>query len=160
MGRPKGSRSSEARSKSADAEKKSRGKRYSGSEKAKILEQALAEISQGGQITKIAEKLGVTFFTLKSWLGESGDTAKPAKKTRGRKAGRPKKSAKSELSVTTALKTPGKRGRKPKAVAANSSETPTSIKTLEKKLEDLTARYVNLAHLYGELITKFGSPKL
>jgi len=159
MGRPKGSRSSEPR-KSGDSEKKTRGKRYSGAEKAKILEQALAEISQGGQITKIAEKLGVTFFTLKSWLGESGDTAKPAKKSRGRKAGKPKKSVKSELSITTAPKVPGKRGRKPKSVVTKLVDSPTSIKTLEKKLEDLAARYVNLAHLYGELITKFGSPKL
>ena len=164
MGRPKGSRSAES-SKSANADKKSRGKRYSGDEKAKILNQALAEISQGGQITKIAEKLGVTFFTLKSWLGESGQSIKPARKARVRKTVRAKKNRSGNITLTTApaavVATPAKRGRKPKtAAAATSNESPSSLKSLEKKLEDLTARYMNLAHAYGELIAKVGSPKL
>ena len=159
MGRPKGSRSADSR-KSANIEKKSRGKRYSGVEKAKILEQALAEIAQGGQITKIAEKLGVTFFTLKSWLGDSGESVKPARKPRGRKPGKAKKASKASLSAVATVVTPGKRGRKPKAASTQSSDSPTSMKNLEKKLEDLTARYLNLAHLYGELISKFGSPKV
>jgi transposase-like protein len=162
MGRPKGSRSA-ATGKLAAADKKSRGKRYSGEEKTKILNQALSEISQGGQITKIAEKLGVTFFTLKSWLGESGQDVKSVKKPRGRKSGRPKKarqSASKEVVNSVVSETPAKRGRKPKAAAIAGDQSSSKLNSLEMKLEDLAARYKNLAHAYGELIAKVGSPKL
>ena len=50
MGRPKAVRS-EKPLKSSSTDKKSRGKRYGDAEKARILEQAMAEIKNGGQIT-------------------------------------------------------------------------------------------------------------
>ena len=180
MGRPKAVRS-EKPLKSSSSDKKSRGKRYGDAEKARILEQAMAEIKNGGQITKIAEKLGVTFFTLKTWLKESGsskDSGGAIAQKRGR--GRPKGSLKKTAAAPAApaatteagdavavVKVPGKRGRKPgytKAAAAAASATSAtstdSIKNLEQKLEELTRRYINLAHLYGEISSKIGSNKV
>jgi transposase-like protein len=164
--------------KSSSSDKKSRGKRYGDAEKARILEQALAEIKDGGQITKIAEKLGVTFFTLKTWLKESGSSKESGgaiaqKRGRGRPKGSLKKTAVAPAATTEAgdpvavVKVPGKRGRKPgytKAAAAAASATSAtstdSIKNLEQKLEELTRRYINLAHLYGEISSKIGSNKV
>ena len=177
MGRPKAVRS-EKPLKSSSSDKKSRGKRYGDAEKARILEQAMAEIKNGGQITKIAEKLGVTFFTLKTWLKESGSSKESGgaiaqKRGRGRPKGSLKKTAAAPAATTEAgdavavVKVPGKRGRKPgytKAAAAAASATSAtstdSIKNLEQKLEELTRRYINLAHLYGEISSKIGSNKV
>lgn len=177
MGRPKAVRS-EKPLKSSSSDKKSRGKRYGDAEKARILEQAMAEIKNGGQITKIAEKLGVTFFTLKTWLKESGSSKESGgaiaqKRGRGRPKGSLKKTAVAPAATTEAgdpvavVKVPGKRGRKPgytKAAAAAASATSAtstdSIKNLEQKLEELTRRYINLAHLYGEISSKIGSNKV
>jgi transposase len=177
MGRPKAVRT-EKPLKSSSGDKKSRGKRYGDVEKARILEQALAEIKDGGQITKIAEKLGVTFFTLKTWLKESGSSkdsggAIAQKRGRGRPKGSLKKTAVAPAApaATTeagdsvaVVKVPGKRGRKPgstKAAASAASASSTdSIKNLEQKLEELTRRYINLAHLYGEISSKIGSNKV
>jgi transposase-like protein len=161
MGRPKANKTADIVKASAN-EKKSRGKRYSGDEKTKILEQALAEIGQGGQITKIAEKLGVTFFTLKSWLKESGQAVKTTGK-RGRAKGARKQAKVTSKPVPTAeastapARIPAKRGRKP---GVKSAAPVSQISILESKMEELTNRYVNLAHLYGELISKIGSPKI
>ena len=174
MGRPKAVRT-EKPLKSSSGDKKSRGKRYGDVEKARILEQALAEIKDGGQITKIAEKLGVTFFTLKTWLKESGSSKESGgaiaqKRGRGRPKGSLKKTAVAPAATTEAgdavavVKVPGKRGRKPgstKAAASAASASSTdSIKNLEQKLEELTRRYINLAHLYGEISSKIGSNKV
>ena len=180
MGRPKAVRT-EKPLKSSSGDKKSRGKRYGDVEKARILEQALAEIKDGGQITKIAEKLGVTFFTLKTWLKESGSSkdsggAIAQKRGRGRPKGSLKKTAVAPAATTEAgdavavVKVPGKRGRKPgytkakaaaaAAASATSGTSTDSIKNLEQKLEELTRRYINLAHLYGEISSKIGSNKV
>lgn len=164
MGRPKAVRS-EKSAVSASSEKKSRGKRYSDAEKAKILDQALAEIKVGGQITKIADKLGVTFFTLKTWLKDSGsskDTLVAPKRGRGRPKGS-LKTAKSTPAAApaaaAAAPVKGKRGRKPKAVAATGN-VPEYVRSLEDKLNELHSRYLNLAHLYGEIVSKVGSHKV
>lgn len=172
MGRPKAKKSSNV-TKPVVNEKKARGKRYTGEEKAKILEQALAEIGQGGQITKIADKLGVTFFTLKSWLKGTGQVAKGRSKKASAK--RSRKSSKSSDNAVVAVESAGvsktaeatpapaaaKRGRKPgKSAAAVEVESATPLKDLERKLEELTLRYTNLAHLYGELVSKYGSTKI
>jgi len=185
MGRPKAVRT-EKPLKSSSSDKKSRGKRYGDAEKARILEQAMAEIKNGGQITKIAEKLGVTFFTLKTWLKESGSSKESGgaiaqKRGRGRPKGSLKKTAAAPVAhaatseageAVAAVKIPGKRGRKPgytkaKAAAAASASASAapgtstdSIKNLEQKLEELTRRYINLAHLYGEISSKIGSNKV
>ena len=178
MGRPKAVRS-EKPLKSSSSDKKSRGKRYGDAEKARILEQAMAEIKNGGQITKIAEKLGVTFFTLKTWLKESGSSKESGgaiaqKRGRGRPKGSLKKTAVAPAATTEAgdpvavVKVPGKRGRKPgytkaaaaAAASATSATSTDSIKNLEQKLEELTRRYTNLAHLYGEISSKIGSNKV
>ena len=179
MGRPKAVRS-EKPLKSSSSDKKSRGKRYGDAEKARILEQAMAEIKNGGQITKIAEKLGVTFFTLKTWLKESGSSKESGgaiaqKRGRGRPKGSLKKTAVAPAATTEAgdpvavVKVPGKRGRKPgytkaaaaaAAASATSATSTDSIKNLEQKLEELTRRYINLAHLYGEISSKIGSNKV
>ena len=175
MGRPKAVRTAKA-TESASTEKKSRGKRYSDAEKGKIIEHALAEINSGGQITKIAEKLGVTFFTLKTWLkdaGSSKDTLVAPKRGRGRPKGSVKKVAAAPAAAEAApapaaapvAKVPGKRGRKPKSAvaapaAAKSAGVPDYIQGLEQKLEELTRRYMNLAHLYGEIVSKVGSHKV
>jgi len=172
MGRPKAVRPAKA-TESAKTEKKSRGKRYSDAEKGKIIEHALAEIKSGGQITKIAEKLGVTFFTLKTWLKDSGsskDALVAPKRGRGRPKGSVKKAAAAPAAAAVAApaaaaaaKVPGKRGRKPKAAAAPAAAAagvPDYIKGLEQKLEELSRRYMNLAHLYGEIVSKVGSHKV
>lgn len=175
MGRPKAVRPAKA-TESAKTEKKSRGKRYSEAEKGKIIEHALAEIKSGGQITKIAEKLGVTFFTLKTWLKDSGsskDALVAPKRGRGRPKGSVKKAAAAPAAVAAppaaadavaVVKVPGKRGRKPKsaaaAPAAAAAGVPDYIKGLEQKLEELSRRYMNLAHLYGEIVSKVGSHKV
>lgn len=175
MGRPKAVRPAKA-TESAKTEKKSRGKRYSEAEKGKIIEHALAEIKSGGQITKIAEKLGVTFFTLKTWLKDSGsskDALVAPKRGRGRPKGSVKKAAAAPAAeaappaaaaAVAVVKVPGKRGRKPKSAAAAAPATaagvPDYIKGLEQKLEELSRRYMNLAHLYGEIVSKVGSHKV
>lgn len=166
MGRPKAVRT-EKPLKSASSDKKSRGKRYSDAEKAKILEHALAEMKVGGQITKIADKLGVTFFTLKTWLKESGSAKESGgsiaqKRGRGRPKGSLKKAAVAAPAPAAApaaaiAKQPAKRGRKP---GSASVAAPDSLKNLEQKLEELTRRYINLAHLYGEIVSKVGSHKV
>ena len=107
MGRPKAVRT-EKPLKSASSDKKSRGKRYSDAEKAKILEHALAEMKVGGQITKIADKLGVTFFTLKTWLKESGSAKESGgaiaqKRGRGRPKGSLKKATAAAAPVAAAV---------------------------------------------------------
>ncbi len=171
MGRPKAVRN-EKPAKSASSDKKSRGKRYSDAEKAKILDQALTEIKNGGQITKIADKLGVTFFTLKNWLRESGGTkdsggAIAQKRGRGRPKGSVKKvvvsttgAAPLAISSVAVAKVPGKRGRKPGSTKVASKTNSDQLQNLENKLEELTRRYINLAHLYGEISSKVGSNKL
>lgn len=169
MGRPKAKKSSNV-TKPVVNEKKARGKRYTGEEKAKILEQALAEIGQGGQITKIADKLGVTFFTLKSWLKGTGQVSKGRSKKASVKRSRKssKSSDKAVVAVVSAevsepaesAPAAAKRGRKPGKSAAAEADSATPLKDLERKLEELTLRYTNLAHLYGELVSKYGSTKI
>lgn len=164
MGRPKANKTAVV-AKAAANEKKSRGKRYSDEEKAQIIQQTLAEIAQGGQITKIAESLGVTFFTLKAWLAAAGHSVKSSGK-RGRVKGSRKtakgvvkQAAPAALSdaAVVPVKIPGKRGRKP---GSKNADSGAAVRALEAKMEELTTRYTNLAHLYGELISKIGSPKL
>lgn len=138
--------------------RKSRGKRYGQQEKQVILDKAIAELDNGGQITKVAEKLGVTFFTLKAWLKEKGlpEFTERAKPKRGRVAGkRMKKAAAEEVSEPKVAAVVEKKA--PVVSAVSSKDKPDYVKELERKIEELMAKTRKLSHLYGELRSEVGS---
>lgn len=130
--------------------RKSRGKRYGQQEKQAILEKAVAELKSGGQITKVAEKLGVTFFTLKAWLKEHGLTefSERSKTKRGRRAGKkPKAVPEARAEKPTATRAP----KKAAVAAVPAKDMPAYVHELERKIEELMKRTRKLSHLYGEL---------
>lgn len=135
--------------------RKSRGKRYGQQEKQAILEKAIAELGSGGQITKVADKLGVTFFTLKAWLKEKGvtDFSEKAKPKRGRPAGKKKLAAPAE---PTAPKAAAAVKKMPK-VTVSAKDKPDYVKELERKIEELMQKTKKLSHLYGELRSEVGN---
>ena len=135
--------------------RKSRGKRY-GQEKQVILEKAIAELGAGGQITKVADKLGVTFFTLKAWLKEKGvtDFSEKAKPKRGRPAGKKKLVAPSEPS---APKTDAVATKKSPKITVSAKDKPDYVRELERKIEELIQKTKKLSHLYGELRSEVGN---
>lgn len=162
MGRPKVGHKMES-GRPVSHEKKTRGKRYTDAEKAQILEQALAEIKNDGQITKIADNLGVTFFTLKSWLKEAGSKEEPRNVATGKRGrGRPPGVSKKKQEITTAPTATQLKNQasKKKADSSHINNIPDYIQNLERKLEELTHRYINLAHLYGEIVATVGPRKL
>lgn len=94
----------------------SKGKRYSDSEKAEILEfitKTNAESGRGGQ-SAASKKFGISQLTLSSWIKKAANPGAPkGKPGRKPKAGKVEKVAK----VTNAVRTV-KLGRPPKAAAA------------------------------------------
>lgn len=136
--------------------RKSRGKRYGQQEKQAILEKAIAELGAGGQITKVADKLGVTFFTLKAWLKEKGvtDFSEKAKPKRGRPAGKKKLAAAAEPSAPKAAAVATKKSPK---ITDSAKDKPDYVKELERKIEELMQKTKKLSHLYGELRSEVGN---
>lgn len=136
--------------------RKSRGKRYGLQEKQAILEKAVAELNNGGQITKVAEKLGVTFFTLKAWLKEKGVTESTgkAKAKRGRPAA-PKKQAVEAKAPKVSAPAASKPVSAP-VLSSVSVEKPDYVRELERKIEELMKKTRKLSHLYGELRSEAG----
>jgi hypothetical protein len=153
MGRPKGVRKSEPEAPKVPM-KKTRGKRYSDHEKAIILDKAIAEMENGGQITKIAEKLGVTFFTLKAWLTEKG-VLKSVDSPMVRR-GRPSTKAAKPAAVAVRTKKAAVASRAVAAESPSAEVKPAYVRELEKKIEELMQKTKKLSHLYGELRSEVG----
>lgn len=154
MAKARSNRKSTAEAPKAPA-RKSRGKRYGQQEKQAILEKAVAELKSGGQITKVAEKLGVTFFTLKAWLKEKGlpEFSERSKTKRGRSvAKKPKKAAPEVRAAKPAEPAP----KKVAMASAGSKDKPDYVKELERKIEELMQKTRKLSHLYGELRSEVG----
>jgi predicted transcriptional regulator len=136
--------------------KKTRGKRYDKDEKSLILDKAIAEIKEGGQITKIADKLGVTFFTLKSWLKEKGVGKESSPKVVKRGRGRPSSNTSKTTSQSSSSNPSPKIKQVTGAVRKGSDVKPEYIRELEKKIEELVQKTKRLSHLYGELRSEVG----
>lgn len=137
--------------------RKSRGKRYGQQEKQAILDKAIAELGSGGQITKVADKLGVTFFTLKAWLKEKGVTnfSEKSKPKRGRPAGKKKQVVAAPSAI--APKVAAVAAPKAPKVTVSAKDKPDYVKELERKIEELMQKTKKLSHLYGELRSEVGN---
>lgn len=155
MAKARSNRKSSAEAPQAPA-RKSRGKRYGQQEKQAILEKAVAELKSGGQITKVAEKLGVTFFTLKAWLKEKGvsEFSERSKTKRGRGVAKKTKKAAPEVRAEKPAATPAPKKMAVASVA--SKDKPDYVKELERKIEELMQKTRKLSHLYGELRSEVG----